>query len=127
MVMGEVADGFKLCLRRLGDTDCFEDNGSELAAVLVQDSLREPRYRERGICESTHRPHPAHLVARGGADIPILPAMIAPGRDAIAPRHGAHDARAGGCRVRAVLTETYHFGRRNELDKKFCQFEPRVP
>ena len=54
-------------------------------------------------------------VARGRADVPVLPAVIAAGGDAIAAGGRTRNAHAGRGRVRAVLAEPDHLGRRDDL------------
>src|SRR2546426_12610582 len=99
----------------LDHADRLEDHGGDPAGILGKDALEgaEVVVGEGPRQLADRRGHPA--AARGRADVPVLPAVIAATRDHVTPRvraRGSYGARRG---VRTVFAEPDHLSARHDL------------
>ncbi|MNY00241.1 hypothetical protein D3C86_1327250 [compost metagenome] len=58
-------------------------------------------------------------MAGGGADVPVLPSVIAADGDPLPTGDGAGEADAGGGGIGAVLAKAHHLGAGDKLDQLF--------
>ena len=111
----------EVALVGLLDVHGLQHDGRELPGVGAEQGMERTQVVV-GETVGQHGHGPGHaLVAGGGADIPVLPAVVAADSDAVAPGEGAREAHGGrGC-VGAVLAEAHLLGAGNDLHQPLGQ------
>ena len=116
MLARQFGDALEKSFRRRHRRHRLEDDSGEFARPFAQQLLQGVQIVVVEAMGQRPRRHRHAAVARGAADVPILPAMIAANSHMIAAGEGAGNADAAGGGVGAVLAEAHGIGARHHLD-----------